>query len=164
MQHYICLMKNISRNFLLSLTCMLSLFSCTQIDLYEKTVTIPGHAWQSSFKPSFTFTIKDTIALYQPFIVLRHNDKYNFNNLYINLYVQLPNGDTVKRMQQDLTLADDINGWKASGMDDIYEHRIALGGPEPFKKGDYKFTLEQVMREVPLKNVLDAGIRIEKVK
>jgi hypothetical protein len=31
------------------------------------------------------------------------------------------------------------------------------------KKGDYTFTLEQIMREDPLKNVLNAGLRIEKV-
>lgn len=164
MPSYICLMKRLSRVFLLSVTCTFLFVSCTQVDLYEKTVAIPGHAWKSTFKPSFTFTIKDTQSLYQPFIVLRHTDKYNFNNIYINLYVQLPNGDTVKRIQQDLTLADDLNGWKATGMDDIYEHRIPLGGPEPFKKGEFKFTLEQIMREDPLRNVLDAGIRIEKVK
>lgn len=164
MQHYLCLMKRKVRIFLLPFGFILGLFSCTQIELYEKTVTIPGHAWQSNFKPSFTFIIKDTTALYQPFIVLRHSDKYNFKNIYINLYIQLPNGDTIKRLHQDLTLADDLSGWKASGMDDIYEHRIPLGGPEPFKKGEFKFTLEQVMREDPLRNVLDAGIRIEKVK
>ena len=157
-------MKRLSRVLLQSVICSFLFISCTQVDLYEKTVAIPGHAWKSTFKPSFTFTIKDTQALYQPFIVLRHTDKYNFNNIYINLFVQLPNGDTVKRIQQDLTLADDLNGWKATGMDDIYEHRIPLGGPEPFKKGEFKFTLEQIMREDPLKNVLDAGIRIEKVK
>ena len=30
------------------------------------------------------------------------------------------------------------------------------------KKGDYTFTIEQIMREDPLNNVLNVGIRIEK--
>jgi gliding motility-associated lipoprotein GldH len=76
--------------------------------------------------------------------------------------VQLPNGDTVKKYHQDLILADDVTGWKGVGMDDIYEHRIELGGYEHFKKGDYIFTIEQAMREDPLKNILDVGLRIEK--
>ncbi len=66
----------------------------------------------------------------------------------------------------DLTLANDENGWRASGMDDIYEYRIAFlldpSFPDFKKSGDYTFRLEQIMRENPLKNVLNVGLRIEK--
>ncbi|MBI5859002.1 MAG: gliding motility lipoprotein GldH [Sphingobacteriales bacterium] len=140
--------------------------SCNTIDLYEKSVAIPGHSWKSSFKPSFAFTIKDTSSAYKLFIVLRHNDKYNFNNIYINLHVKRPGVDSVNKAQYDLTLATNEKGWLASGMDDIYEHRIPLtpdDQPVYFRKpGDYLFTIEQVMREDPLNNVLDIGLRIEK--
>jgi gliding motility-associated lipoprotein GldH len=140
------------------------LSSCTTIDLYEKTVTIPGHAWQNSFRPSFDFTIKDTSSLYQLFLVLRHTEKYNYNNIYINLYVKPPGQDSTIKFQRDLTLATNEKGWQATGMDDVYEHRIKLGDPQTLKAGDYKFTLEQIMRENPLQNVLNAGIRVEKSK
>jgi gliding motility-associated lipoprotein GldH len=148
--------------FLLLLSCSLFLVSCTTIDLYEKSVPIPGHKWSSSFKPSFTFTIKDTSAPYQLFLVLRHNEKYNFNNIYINLYASLPGSDSTIKIQRDLVLGTNEKGWDAEGMDDIYEHRIKLGDPQPLKAGTYTFTLEQIMREDPLENVLDAGLRIEK--
>jgi gliding motility-associated lipoprotein GldH len=137
-------------------------FSCKTIDLYEKSVVIPGHSWKSDFKPSFTFTIKDTTFLYQLFLILRHNDKYNYNNIYIKLYAKLPGGDSTNKIMRDLTLATNEKGWLANGMDDIYEHRIKLGEPEPLKAGNYIFTVEQIMREDPLKNVLNVGIRIEK--
>jgi gliding motility-associated lipoprotein GldH len=136
--------------------------SCTTIDLYEKSVTIPGHAWENSFRPSFDFTIKDTSSPYQLFFVLRHNEKYNYSNIYINIYVQVPGQDTAIKIQRDLVLATNEKGWLGTGMDDIYEHRIKLTEPEVFKAGNYKFTVEQIMRENPLKNVLNAGIRIEK--
>lgn len=136
--------------------------SCTTIDLYEKSVTIPHHAWENSFKPSFDFTIKDTSSLYQLFFVLRHNEKYNYSNIYINLYVQVPGRNTAIKIQRDLLLATNEKGWLGTGMDDIYEYRIKLTEPEFFKAGNYKFTLEQIMRENPLQNVLNAGIRIEK--
>jgi hypothetical protein len=50
-------------------------------------------------------------------------------------------------------------------MDDIYEHRIKLA-PDAgkLKAGSYKFILENIMREDPLKEVLNVGVRIEKVK
>ena len=98
----------------------------------------------------------------QPFLVLRHNEKYNYTNIYINLYVQGPGQDTAQKFQFDVPLATNEKGWEARGMDDIYEHRIRLDVPKHLKAGNYKFTLEQIMRENPLQNVFDAGIRVEK--
>ena len=140
--------------------------SCTTIDLYEKNITIPGHAWKNSFKPFFTFTIKDTTIPYQLFLVLRHNEKYNYNNIYINLHTQQPGHDSIQKVRFDLPLATSDKGWLGSGMDDIYEHRIPLTPRDQqlyFKtEGNYTFTVEQIMREDPLENVLNVGLRIEK--
>jgi gliding motility-associated lipoprotein GldH len=143
--------------------------SCTTADLYEKTASIPGHSWKSSFRPSFTFTIKDTASTYQLFLVLRHTDKYNFNNIWLNLTVKGPGKDSIT-IRIDKALANDEKGWLATGMDDIYEHRIELNNELAdnnisFRKpGDYTFTLEQIMRQNPLNHVLNAGLRIEKKK
>ncbi len=164
---YLCAMKHSKKLFpflaSFAIFLMFCLSSCTTVDLYEKTVNIPGHAWKNSFRPSFEFTIKDTASFYQPYLVLRHNEKYNYNNIYINLYVQGPGQDTAQKFQFDLPLATNEKGWKATGMDDIYEHRVKLDVPKHLKAGNYKFTLEQIMRENPLRNVFDAGIRVEKM-
>jgi gliding motility-associated lipoprotein GldH len=142
-----------------------SAFSCTTIDLYEKSVAIPGHAWRSEFKPSFTFTIKDTSSAYRLFVILRHTDRYNYNNIYLNLYTKQPGMDSIQAARYDLPLANE-NGWLGTGMDDIYEHRIPLtplSGHFYFRKpGDYVFSIEQIMRENPLENILNIGLRIEK--
>jgi gliding motility-associated lipoprotein GldH len=155
-------MKSLKSLMLFLVPCALLLGACTTVDLYEKSVTIPGHSWKSSYQPSFTFNIKDTSTPYQLYFVIRHNDKYSFNNIYINLHIQLPGSDSTRTIRRDLALATDEKGWLASGMDDIYEHRIKLGEPELLKAGDYTFRVEQIMRENPLNNVLNAGIRIEK--
>jgi gliding motility-associated lipoprotein GldH len=159
-------MKQIKRLFLCLVPCALYLVSCTTVDLYEKSVSIPGHSWKSSYQPAFTFTIKDTSSPYQLFLVLRHNDQYSFNNIFINLHTKQPGADSTQAAQYDLRLATDNEGWLASGMDDIYEHRIPLtpvGGQFYFKKpGDYTFSVEQIMRENPLNHVFNVGLRIEK--
>jgi gliding motility-associated lipoprotein GldH len=139
-----------------------SVAGCTTIDLYEKSVVIPDHAWDKNYRPFFDFTIKDTSAAYQLFFILRHNEKYSYNNIYVNVYVQAPGQDSAVKIQKDLELATNESGWKATAMDDIYEHRIELGSPQTLKAGIYKFTVEQIMRENPLQNVLNVGIRIEK--
>ncbi|MBI5372782.1 MAG: gliding motility lipoprotein GldH [Sphingobacteriales bacterium] len=143
-----------------------SVMSCHSIDLYEKTVVIPGHSWNSSFKPTFTFTIKDTSSPYRLYFIIRHNDRYSFNNIYINLQAKAPGEDSAQTVRYDIRLATNEKGWLASGMDDIYEHRILLtpAGQEFFfkKPGEYRFTIGQIMREDPLNHVLNTGLRIEK--
>lgn len=135
--------------------------SCTHIDLFEKNIAIPQQKWSNSFKPEFKFEIKDTTTYYQLYLILRHNEKYNYNNLWINLYVQPP-GDTAHKSSFELPLATNEKGWLGSSMDDIYEHRIKLINPLKMKAGEYKFKIEQIMREDPLLNVLNIGLRVEK--
>ncbi|HVZ56001.1 MAG TPA: gliding motility lipoprotein GldH [Chitinophagaceae bacterium] len=144
-----------------ALLCLAWVSSCTTLDLYEKDVRVPGHRWESSFKPEFNFTIRDTTARYQLFFVFRHSDRYNYNNIWINLY-STPPGDTVHRVRYELNLATNDKGWLATGMDDMYEHRIPLTDPQPWKAGTYTFMIEQIMREDPLANVFGVGLRLEK--
>lgn len=144
---------------------LLLLSSCQTIDLYERVVPIPQHEWQSSLTPVFKFTIKDTTADYQLYVILRHNEKYNYNNIWLNLYANAPQEPT-RKFTVELPLATNERGWLGSGMDDVYDHRIALTlDPQQFnfnKPGDYTFRLEQIMREDPLEHVMDVGLRIEK--
>ncbi|HSU29510.1 MAG TPA: gliding motility lipoprotein GldH [Chitinophagaceae bacterium] len=138
------------------------ILSCRSIDLYEKSVSIPGHAWKSSYQPSFSFTIKDTISRYQVYLVLRHNEKYSYNNIYVNLYLQPPGKDSLQKIKLPSLALANADGWLGSGMDDIYEHRIPLGEPQTLQSGTYTFKVEQIMREEPLEHVLNVGLRLEK--
>ena len=155
-------MKNLLLSSCIATLLAFGFVACNTVDLYEKSVVIPGHAWDKNFRPSFDFTIKDTSTAYQLFLILRHNEKYSYKNIYVNVYVQGPGQDSAVKIQKDLELATNDAGWKATAMDDIYEHRIELGSPQPLKAGAYKFTVEQIMRENPLQNVLNVGIRVEK--
>ncbi|MDQ3552171.1 MAG: gliding motility lipoprotein GldH [Bacteroidota bacterium] len=153
------------RSFFICTVLFLFLFSCTTIDLYERVVPISQHKWNSDFKPTFAFIIKDTTTAYQLFIILRHNEKYNYNNIWLNLTAGSP-VDSVQKFMVELPLATNEKGWLGSGMDDIYEHRIGLTlDPSKFNfnaPGTYNFTIEHTMREDPLDNVMNVGIRLEK--
>jgi gliding motility-associated lipoprotein GldH len=148
----------------LLITYCLMLFSCTTIDLYEKVVPIPKHQWQSSYKPEFTFSINDTSVPYQLYVILRHNNKYKYNNIWVNIYAKAP-ADTVQKFARELPLASK-DGWLGTGMDDIFDHRITVFAKDEnfyFRKtGEYTFVLEQIMRDDPLADVMNVGIRIEK--
>jgi gliding motility-associated lipoprotein GldH len=146
--------------------CTCFLVSCNlSLDVFERDVIIPRQQWQSSFRPVIDFSIEDTNSLYNIYLVLRHADAYNYNNIWIKASVEQP-GDRVPRSQQyNVTLSTNGKGWLGSGMDDIYEQRILIQPQTRFAKpGIYHFTIEQIMREDPLQHVLSAGLRIEKIK
>ncbi|MHA4843229.1 gliding motility lipoprotein GldH [Flavitalea antarctica] len=153
--------------FLPFLMFALALGSCQQsIDVFEKNVVIPDRAWASGFKPEISFTVQDTSARYNIYVVVRHTDAYEFNNIWINIYTKVPGDSTERKQQLDLKLATDEKGWLGSGMDDIFEHRILITAqPEALTKaGTYTFRLENIMRVDPLPEVLNMGIRVEKAK
>jgi gliding motility-associated lipoprotein GldH len=149
------------------LTCLLliayCLSSCKQIDIYEKNTVIPKYEWRSDFTAKGTFIIKDTLSAYNIYLVLRHTDAYQYNNIWLNIGMQSP-GDSMYVQKADLLLGTDASGWEGSGMNDIWEVRKLLTGePRRFKRaGTYNFSINQVMRDNPLLHVMSVGLRIEK--
>jgi len=136
--------------------------ACDTIGIYEKTSALPKHEWSSNNQLGFDFNAEDSLAYYNIYLVLRHTESYHFNNIWINFTSSVP-GKKIQTQRLNLQLANS-NGWLGSAMDDIIEQRILLSGqPMKLSKGNYKFTLQQIMRENPLQNILNAGIRVEKV-
>jgi gliding motility-associated lipoprotein GldH len=140
-----------------------TLASCTQVDVYEKNIPIPKYEWKQDYAVTGTFKITDTLAAYNIYIVLRHTDAYNYNNIWLNVGLQSP-GDSMYEQKVNLSLGSDARGWEGTGMNDIWEVRKALNDrPQRFiKNGEYKFRIRHIMREEPLKNVMSAGLRVEK--
>ena len=156
------------RSAILLLIPIIFFFSaCTEINLYEKHAAIPAHEWQTDYKPQFTFEIKDTTAVYDVMLILRHTEKYGYNNIWLKLTIQPPN-DSAQTIRIEKTLATNKDGWLATAMDDIYDHRISINNElaennVSFKTpGEYTFTLQQDMREDPLLHIMNAGLRVEK--
>jgi gliding motility-associated lipoprotein GldH len=141
---------------------IVGLSSCATLDVYEKQIPFPQHEWSSKTKPTFNFTIQDTTSAYNFFVVLRHTDAYQFQNIWLNITVKFP--DSTYTVKREFMLANNTQ-WLGSSIDDVVEHRLSFNNlPIHLKKGNYQFTLEQIMREDPLQNFLNAGIRVEKVQ
>jgi gliding motility-associated lipoprotein GldH len=143
----------------------IAIVSCGKIDLFEKQAQIPAQQWFYHFVPEFTFSIEDTASLYNVYIVLRHTDLYNYNNIWLRVGSKGPN-DSMHFQNINLVLASDSKGWEGRGTDDIFEVRKSISpGPVSFKTpGQYTFSIAQIMRENPLRYILNVGIRLEKVK
>ena len=149
--------------FLFFVIASVCLSACTQLDVFEKNTVIPKNQWQYSLVPNFDFVIKDTTASYNVYIVLRHTDAYQYNNIWLNVGTRSP-ADTMRYQKFDLQLGTDAKGWEGTGMDDVWELRkLITNGPVKFNRaGNYTFSIAQIMRENPLANVMSVGVRVEK--
>lgn len=145
--------------FLLLVACCLFI-SCTQINVFEKSTTIPGYKWKSSFEVKGSFSVTDISTPYKTYIVLRHTDAYKYNNIWLNIGIQPP-GDTMRYQKADVLLGTDAGGWIGTGMNDIWELRqlVMLRFSKP---GTYNYSITQIMRDDPLPAIMSAGLRVEK--
>jgi gliding motility-associated lipoprotein GldH len=139
--------------------------SCTQLDTFEKNIQIPKHEWSYQLQPEIEFTITDTISPYNVFITVRHTDAYAYKNLWLFVSTQQPGDSSYNKERFELTLQQPDGQWIGSGLNDIWEIRHPLFSNIRFtKKGTYHIRLQQTMRDDPLYHIMNAGIRIEKVK
>jgi gliding motility-associated lipoprotein GldH len=153
--------KNKAHFIIIVVLCLFAA-SCKQIDVFEKNTSIPGLKWSGDFAVTGTFNIDDTISAYNLYLVLRHTDAYKYNNIWLNVGLQSP-GDSLYFQKVDLSLGNDASGWEGTGMNDIWEVRKPLAQNKRFKrKGEYHFSIYQVMRDNPLLHVMSAGFRVEK--
>lgn len=157
--------KNSLKKFILISLLSFYFTSCIHINLFEKQASIPSQEWYYTNVPEFTFHIDDTTSLYNIYIVLRHTDLYNYSNIWLRVGSSSP-ADSMHYQNINLVLGNDTKGWLGTGTDDIFEVRKNIAaGPVSFKTaGDYTFSIAQIMRENPLKYILNVGIRVEKVK
>ncbi|MFN5361144.1 MAG: gliding motility lipoprotein GldH [Bacteroidota bacterium] len=136
---------------------------CRQLDVFEQLHSFPSHSWAASVSCRFTFRITDTTARYHIYAIIRHEDAYHYNNIWLEVTTKAPK-DTLKKQSVMLTLGDNKKGWLGSGMDDVFDHRVRITRfPVQLQQGEYTFVLKQIMREDPLQAVLQAGLRVEKV-
>src|SRR5258705_12414542 len=68
----------------------INFIACSHINVYDKSVAIPSQTWYYNNVPSFSFNITDSLAYYNIYIVLRHTDAYEYNNIWLRLAIKAP--------------------------------------------------------------------------
>lgn len=138
-----------------------SFLSCDQNRIYEKNITIDKYIWKSDFIPSFKIEIKDTSVIYNLYVNIRHADIYQYQNIWLVVGTQLPDGTKASR-RIEITLANDEGKWFGEGLGDIWDYRTMIQENAFFTlPGSYTFTIEQNMRQDPLLGIMSVGLRIE---
>jgi gliding motility-associated lipoprotein GldH len=157
--------RNIS--VFISFVCFSCLAGCMSSPYYQKDTALPGNEWSYVTRPSFKFEIKDTTSLYNLYFIIRHTDAYPFSNIWISIYTKQPGDSTFQKSRIEIPLAETSGKWLGRGMGEILEQRMPItrnDNPMIFQKpGMYEIRFEQNMRVNPLPEILQLGLRVEKL-
>jgi gliding motility-associated lipoprotein GldH len=127
--------------------------------------------WHKDSIASFKFQAPDTINNYNLYVNLRNTDAYKFNNLFLIVELNYPNGKAVKDTLE-YKMAAPNGELLGTGFSDLKENKLWYRGyKNPFKfeeEGDYTVNIQHAMRnngEVfgveNLEGITDIGFRVE---
>ena len=126
-----------------------------------------GKAWHKDSTVTFQLPELDSTKRYDLFVNLRSNNNYPFNNLFLIVALELPNGST-KVDTLEYQMANIDGTLLGEGFTDIKESKLFYKENVRFR-GKYKVYIKQAVREtgkVPgvdqLDGITEVGFRIEK--
>lgn len=141
------------------------LFSCDKKRVFDEYKSV-GSAWHKDSVVTFDLPVLDSTKKYNLFVNLRDNNNYPFNNLFLIVALEMPNGFT-KVDTLEYQMADPDGTLLGNGFTDIKESKLYYREGVKFR-GKYKVHIKQAVRQsgkIPgvqeLDGITDVGFRIE---
>ena len=141
------------------------LFSCDKKRVFDEYKSV-GSDWHKDSIITFDLPVLDSTKRYDLFVNLRDNNNYPFNNLFLIVAIEMPNGFT-KVDTLEYQMANPDGTLLGNGFTDIKESKLYLKEGVKFR-GKYKVHIKQAVREsgkIPgvqeLEGITDVGFRIE---
>ena len=120
--------------------------------------------WVYTKKISIPVKIEDNQSAYNVYINLRHTADYPYSNIFIRIK-ELDPTKKLKVFRKEFTLAKPDGEWLGIGSGNLYVCHLPIYKNYRFsQKGTYIFELEQNMRDNPLREISDVGLRVEKAE
>ncbi len=154
-------MKNLSAQLVLLATLFL-VFACGDRAYYERNESIVNHSWSYSDIPKFDVHITDVDVRYDVWVNVRHSNAYRYANLFFLSHEKGPAlKDTAHR--HEIKLAELDGRWTGNSAGSLYTNKLLVKENYQFPDtGMYSFSIEQNMRENPLRDITDIGLTIVK--
>ncbi len=130
--------------------------------IIDKNNDVENHNWTYVNKFKYDVAIDDANVAYNIAINLRVTGDYKYSNMFI-LLTQVDPDKKSKTTRFELKLADKDGAWLGKGSGNLYSfQQPVISGYKFPAKGTYTFYIEQNMRDNPLREVSDVGLRVEK--
>ena len=147
---------------------LICIVSCESNPLYIKYNSLNG-GWLKDSVQYFSFPNGDKSILTNSYLMLRVNQKYRYNNIFVIITVTNSNG-IISRDTIEYKVADNFGKFIGSKMINIYELSLLhKKGIQLIPKENYFINVEHAMRNADetigverLEGVLDVGYKFEK--
>ncbi|WP_330442444.1 gliding motility lipoprotein GldH [Flavobacterium sp. C4GT6] len=158
------------RNSLIALGLLFLTASCDKKRVFDDYKAFNG-TWNKDSIVSFQFEQNDTVTPYNMFVNIRNNNNYPFNNIFLIVNLEQPDGVTVTDTLEYM-MANPDGSLMGKGFSDVKESKLwykGFDGDYNFPKaGNYTVSIEQAVRKagsIPgveeLEGVTEVGFRIE---
>jgi gliding motility-associated lipoprotein GldH len=139
-------------------------FACDNPDaIVEVNKEITNRNWTYIDKVRIPVKIEDVTASYALYLNLRHTTNYKYSNIFVLIH-EIGPGMKRKTQRKEFKLAYPDGEWLGSGSGNLYSYQLPLSEKIQFsKKGTYIFEIEQNMRDNPLREISDVGLRLERI-
>ena len=145
---------------------LILLWSCDKKRVFDEYKSV-GSAWHKDSIVKFHLPELDSTKRYNLFVNLRANNNYQYNNLFLIVALELPNGFT-KVDTLEYQMANPDGTLLGNGFSDIKESKLFYKENVRFRS-KYTVNIKQAVREngkVPgvtaLDGITEVGFRIEK--
>jgi len=129
----------------------------------DQNIEIVNNNWSYINKIKCTVKIDDDGIPYNLYLNLRVTADYKYSNIFV-LIRQAASGKRAIATRYEVKLANTDGEWLGEGSGNIYSYQVPFKTNYKFPaKGIYYFEIEQNMRDNPLHEVSDVGMRVEKV-
>lgn len=145
--------------------------SCDSNRVFDEYKSVPNQ-WHKDSIISFNVIPPDSTNNYNLFVNLRNTNEYKYNNLFLIVEIDYPNGKILKDTLE-YKMADPNGKLLGTGFTDVKENKLWYKGfDKPFifnESGEYKIKIQHAMRQngqvngiENLEGITDIGFRIEK--
>ncbi|HEY1055802.1 MAG TPA: gliding motility lipoprotein GldH [Emticicia sp.] len=137
------------------------LSACTDNAVVDTNQAISDRNWSYNKKVRVSVDIKDPQIPYNIYFNLRHTGDYKYSNIFVLIHETGP--DKKKRTERkEFQLAYPDGEWLGSGSGNMNSYQLPFRTNYRFaKEGTYIFEIEQNMRDNPLREISDVGLRVE---
>lgn len=154
-------MKRLS--FWISIGFLFIIFGCDSNSVFNGKKDFSEKYWSFNDPAEFEFEIKETAKPYNFFLNVRNTSRYQFQNIYLQYYLEDSTGMLLAKELKNIQLFNSITGVPlGEGIGDIFDiEKIVLEGYSFQNPGKYKLRFDQFMRQDTLPEILSVGLRIE---
>ncbi|GEQ84805.1 gliding motility lipoprotein GldH [Patiriisocius marinistellae] len=145
--------------------------ACDNATVAGDTHTLSGNSWDVDEKIDFEIPVLDSIKQYDVFVNVRNTNEYPFNNLFLIVSMQYPNGKTaVDTLEYKMAAPD--GSWLGEGIGSIKESKLYYKENFSFREnGNYSLGITHAVRNngnvqgvKNLQGISDVGYSVEVAK